>query len=84
MQHVNTPAHLFLMRKSDYHNKIEELCQGFKNCSGKESDSGRKIGKKRGRPAKTKGICKLASLVSKRSLSGKETDDSNRAEDIAN
>ena len=40
-------------------------------------------GRKRGRPAKTKGIYKLASLVSKRSLSGKETDDS-RAEDIAN
>jgi len=82
MQHVNTPAHLFLMRKSDYHSRIEELCGRF--SSGNENGSGKKMeGRKRGRPAKTKGIYKLASLVSKRSLSGKETDDS-RAEDIAN
>ena len=75
------------MRKSDHHQRIEDLCKGF----GMEERSGARgsTGRKRGRPAKTKNICKLPpplpSLASKRSLSGKETsDESNRAEDLAN
>jgi len=83
MQHLSTPAHLFLMRNSDYHSRIEELCGRFSSGAGDGSGKKMEGGRKRGRPAKAKGICKLASLVSKRSLSGKETDDS-RAEDIAN
>jgi hypothetical protein len=78
-QHLNTPAHLFLMRKSDYHQRIEDLCAGFRTKTEGA------VRRKRGRPAKSKAICKLPCLGSKRSLSGKETsDESNRAEDLAN
>jgi hypothetical protein len=73
------------MRKSDYHQRIEDLCKGLAPA-GLSATEGKRgsTGRKRGRPAKTKNICKLPSLASKRSLSGKETsDESNRAEDLA-
>lgn len=85
MQHLNTPAHGLLVRNSEYTQRINELCSAFGMKDGTKEVQAKPTGRKRGRPAKTKPICKLPSLTSKRSLSGKETDESNnnRQEDLA-
>jgi hypothetical protein len=86
MQHLNTPAHGLLVRSSEYTQRINELCEAFGMKHGrKEGQTTTPAARKRGRPAKTKPISKLPSLASKRSLSGKETDESNnnRQEDLA-
>lgn len=85
MQHLNTPAHGLLVRNSEYTQRINELCTAFNMKNGTKDVLNTQTGRRRGRPAKTKPISKLPSLTSKRSLSGKETDESNnnRQEDLA-
>lgn len=77
MQHLNTPAHTLLVKSSEFTLRINELCSKFTIKNGTNEVQTTPTGKKRGRPAKTKPISKLPSLTSKRSLSGKETDESN-------
>lgn len=66
------------MKASEFYGRIHEICDGFV----RRDEAAVVVKKKRGRPAKTKIIAKLAFC---RSLSGKDTsgEESLKAEDLA-
>lgn len=77
IQHVNLPKHQLLMKKSDYHDRITELCTAFAHPPQAELPEK----KRRGRPLKVKPIRKL--MLKKISSKDTSAEESGKEEPIA-